>query len=153
MAVASGAVGVIAGAYVSSQEKKFAKTEDLLDDTIQKVRNRNQETEGYIATAQEVLDENKQTLANLDGKYSKGSVTLEELKAKRETVRSNGEEVTAAIKESRNQLEFYQKTLDKIKSGDPEVDVQSLAQEIDRNVSNIEALESIDEELNTLGRM
>jgi hypothetical protein len=57
-----------------------------------------------------------------------------------------------AIDESKNQLEFYQKVRDDIKSKNPEVDVQSLSEQIDRNANYIETLENIDEELNTLER-
>ncbi len=142
-ALIGGAVGGLAGAYIAHKQKQYSSKEDQLDSMITDVRQSNQETKQLIASAREVIAEDKRRLAAVEKRYKGGQATESDLKATRARISENQAVVAQATKGAREKSSMFEGAERAYRQENPGTNTAPLQSEINAFNQQIETLDGL----------
>jgi hypothetical protein len=142
-ALIGGAVGGLAGAYIAHKQKQYSSKEDQLDSMITDVRKSNRETEQLIASAREVIAEDKRRLAAVEKRHKAGQATEADLKATRARVSENQAVVAQATKGAREKSTMFEGAERAYREQNPGTNTAPLQSEINAFNQQIETLDGL----------
>jgi len=141
------AVGGLAGAYIAHKQKQYSETEDQLESMTVDVRESNEDAEALIASAREVLAEDKRRLAAVNKRYRQGAASHEEMKRERARLAANRKVLTNAVDGGKEKYTMFQGAKHEYKKQNPEVDVKRLDRELETYNEHIETLDGLAESM------
>ena len=142
-AAAGAGAGTAAGSYMATKQKEFSNKEDLLDAMIADVRKSNQDTEALIASAREVIDEDKRRLAAIQQEVRKGQATQAQLASARRHSADNRAVIAKASKGAREKQTICQSAERQYREGNPSANTGHMQQELDSLNRSIATLDSL----------
>ncbi|WP_058555558.1 hypothetical protein [Thiohalocapsa sp. ML1] len=104
---AGGASGSLAGAYVARKQSAFATAEDQLEAMVADVRGSNRAAESLIASAREVIAQDRHTIAALEQRFRGGQATQAELESARRRGEANAVAVRNAVQGAGEKYEMF----------------------------------------------
>lgn len=137
--------GGLAGTYIAHKQKQYSETEDQLESMTVDVRESNEDAEALIASAREVLAEDKRRLAAVDRRYKQGVASHEELKRERARLAANRKVLTNAVDGGKQKYIMFQGAKDEYKKQNPGSDVKRFARELETFNEHIETLDGLAE--------
>jgi hypothetical protein len=102
---AGAAVGAGAGYFVASQNTRYASEEARLNAEIQAARQEVASYQRLVDASQRVVNEHKRQIAQLNGQYRQGRITADQYRARTAQVRTDIEQIEAAIDHNREQTQ------------------------------------------------
>ncbi len=142
-AAIGGAVGGLAGAYIASKQKQFSSKEDQLDAMIADVRRSNQETEELIASARQVIAEDKKRLAAVEQRYRKGQASQSEVASMRSRITDNQAVIAQASKGAHEKQTMFQGAERRYRQDNPGTDTGRMQQELAAYSRKLNTLDSL----------
>lgn len=142
-AAIGGAVGGLAGLYVAEKQKEFANEEDQLDSMIADVRKSNAETEALIASARQVLAEDRRRLAAVERRYRAGQATQAEIAQTRRRIADNQAVIAQASSGAREQYRMFDGAEREFRQQNPGTDTGALQRELETYNQQIETLDGL----------
>jgi outer membrane lipoprotein SlyB len=104
---AGGAGGSLAGAYVARKQSAFASAEDQLEAMVADLRSSNRAAQYLIASARDVIAQDRRTIAGLEQRLRAGQATQAELESARKRVEANAVAVRNAAQGAGEQYEMF----------------------------------------------
>ena len=144
-AAIGGAVGGLAGVYVAHKQRQYSDKEDQLESMIVDVRKSNTETEQLIASARQVIAEDKRRLAAVEQRYRSGKATEAELAQTRQRIADNQAVIAQASTGAREQYQMFQGAEREFRQKNPGTDTATLKRELDNYNQRIETLDGLTE--------
>jgi hypothetical protein len=138
-----GATGGLAGSYLATKQKEYAAVEAQLDSMIADVRQSNRQAETLIATAREVLAEDRRRLAAVEQRYRSGQATEADLVAARGRIKANRSVVQSAVTGAREQKAMFAGAEQSYRAQNPGVATTGLSQELEAYRQQIETLDAL----------
>lgn len=86
-ALAGCGLGLTAAEYMTQKRQQYANQEQFLQSVITDVRQDNQRVSSYVATQQQVVNENLAKLAQLEQDYAQHKISLDEAKKRKAVLR------------------------------------------------------------------
>lgn len=142
-AAIGGAAGGLAGLYVAEKQKEFANQEDQLDAMIADVRQSNAKTEELIASARQVIAEDKRQLAAVQRRYRAGQATQAELAQTRRRIADNQAVIAQASSGAREQYQMFNGAEREFRQQNPGTDTGALQRELETYNQQIETLDGL----------
>jgi hypothetical protein len=142
-ALIGAAVGGLTGAYIAHVQKKYATQEDQLDAMTTDVRQSNRETDALIASAREVIAEDRRRLASAQRRYGAGQITESELTAARQRAEENKAVIDRAVTGAREQYSMFEGAEREFRRSNPTTDTGELQRELDAYNSQIDTLDGL----------
>jgi len=142
-ALIGGAVGGLAGAYIANKQKQYSNKEDQLDSMISDVQKSNKETEELIASARQVMAEDKRRLASVQSRYKAGQASEADLNSTRRKVSENKAVVTQATKGAREKYSMFEGAEREYRQQNPGTDTGRLQSELKAYNQQIETLDGV----------
>jgi hypothetical protein len=138
-----GAVGGLAGAYIANKQKQYSNKEDQLDSMIVDVRQSNKETAELIASARQVIDEDKRRLASVQKRYKAGQSSEADLGDARRRVSENKAVVTQATKGAKEKYSMFEGAEREYRQQHPETDTGRMQSELKAYNQQIQTLDGL----------
>jgi hypothetical protein len=132
---AGGAAGALAGSYVARKQRQYSEKEDLLTS--------NEETQSFIASVREVIDEDKRRLASVQQQVRKGAATAAELESTRRRIADNQAVIAQAGKGAREKQAMFQGAEREFRAKHPGTNTAPMQQQIEAFNQNINTLDSL----------
>lgn len=142
-ALIGGAVGGLAGAYIAHKQKQYSTKEDQLNAMVTDVRESNKQTQELIASAREVIAEDRRRLAAVEKRHKAGQATEAELAATRTRVSENKTVVAQATKGAREKSTMFQGAEREYRQQNPDANTAPLQSEINAFNQQIETLDGL----------
>jgi hypothetical protein len=142
-ALIGGAAGGLAGVYVAHLQQKYATKEDQLEAMTADVQKSNQETQAFIASVREVINEDQRRLAAVEQQVRKGQATQAQLQATRRQIAANGQVVAQASKGAREKASMFAGAERQYRKDHPGTDTARLQRELDGFNKNIKTLDGL----------
>ena len=140
---AGGASGSLAGAYVARKQRSFASAEDQLEAMVADVKSSNQAVESLIASAREVIAQNRRLIAAAEQRYRAGQAAEAEVAATRRRVAANASVVRNAAQGASDQYEMFSGAERIYRTRDESADTRDLRRELDAFREQIDTLEGL----------
>lgn len=142
-ALIGGAVGGLAGAYVANKQKRYSDKEDQLDSMTADVHKSNKETEDLIASARQVMAEDKRRLASVESRYKAGQASEADINDTRRRVSDNKAVVAQATKGAREKYSMFEGAEREYRQQNPGTDTKRLQSELQAYDQQIETLDGL----------
>lgn len=142
-ALIGGAVGGLAGAYIANKQKQYSDKEDQLDSMIADVHQSNKDTADLIASARQVVDEDKRRLASVQKRYKAGQATQSELNTTRKRAAENKAVVSEATKGAKEKYSMFEGAEREYRQQNPGTDTARLQSELRAYNQQIQTLDGV----------
>lgn len=139
------AAGGLAGAYIAHKQRQYSNKEDQLESMIVDVRKSNTESKELIASAREVIAEDKRRLAAVESRYKQGAATSKDLQHERVRLADNRKVVKNAVTGAKKKQSMFSGAKKEFEQQNPDVDTQRFQSALETYNEHIDTLDGLAE--------
>ncbi len=140
--------GGVAGTYIANKQSEYADAEERTDAMIADVRQDNEKLVAYIATARDVIDNDRRRLASLNAQYAANQLDASQAKMQLARIRENQQVITETANSLRERRDGYVEAsaaTERERSADEMAELNREIAILDSNIEQLEAeLSSLD---------
>jgi uncharacterized protein YcfJ len=136
-----GLTGGATGAYVASKQREYANEEARIDSMVADVQQDNDNLRQYIATAEQVIEADKQKLAGIETQLAAKEITRTEAQQKLARIKDNGGVIEEAVENLRKKKGEYEVAAQETRQENPTANLSEMDRQIAMLEGNIEVLE------------